>query len=75
MLDAALALPSVRHLVTPEEWEARVALAACYRLQARFGWDDLVESHTSLAVPGSDNQHFLITRTASCSSRSRHRAS
>ena len=52
--------PTVRHLVSAEEWEARVALAACYRLQARFGWDDLVATHTSLAVPGSGNQHFLI---------------
>jgi ribulose-5-phosphate 4-epimerase/fuculose-1-phosphate aldolase len=59
MLDA-VAPPPVRDLVSAEEWEARVALAACYRLQARFGWDDLVETHTSLAVPGSDNKHFLI---------------
>jgi ribulose-5-phosphate 4-epimerase/fuculose-1-phosphate aldolase len=53
-------LPSVRHLVSPEEWQARLDLAACYRLIARYGWADLSATHTSLAVPGSDNQHFLI---------------
>ena len=49
----------VRALVGPAEWEQRVALAACYRLVARFGWDDLVFTHISARVPGSDH-HFLI---------------
>ncbi|MES2960660.1 MAG: class II aldolase, partial [Pseudomonadota bacterium] len=30
-----------RSVVSAAEWEQRVALAACYRLVARFGWDDL----------------------------------
>ena len=51
---------SVRDLVTPAEWEARVNLAACYRLIAHYGWADLTATHTSLAVPGSGNKHFLI---------------
>jgi ribulose-5-phosphate 4-epimerase/fuculose-1-phosphate aldolase len=45
--------------VSPEEWQARVDLAACYRLLARYGMADLTGTHTSLAVPASDNQHFL----------------
>ncbi len=53
-------LPSVRRLVSTEEWQARLDLAACYRLIARYGWADLAGTHTSLTVPGSDNQHFLI---------------
>ncbi|MEJ1978069.1 MAG: class II aldolase/adducin family protein [Acetobacteraceae bacterium] len=53
-------VPSVRAQVSPEEWEARVTLAACYRLIARYGWADLTATHTSLEVPGSDRQHFLI---------------
>ncbi len=43
---------------TPEEWAARVDLAACYRLVAHYGWTDLIYTHISLRVPNSD--HFLI---------------
>jgi ribulose-5-phosphate 4-epimerase/fuculose-1-phosphate aldolase len=45
--------------VAPEEWAVRVDLAACYRLLAHFGWDDLVLTHNSARVPGHDDQ-FLI---------------
>jgi ribulose-5-phosphate 4-epimerase/fuculose-1-phosphate aldolase len=58
--DAALPLTEVRGRVSPEEWQARVDLAACYRLLARYGMADLTGTHTSVAVPGSDNKHFLI---------------
>jgi ribulose-5-phosphate 4-epimerase/fuculose-1-phosphate aldolase len=51
--------PSVRTLVSSDEWEQRVALAAAYRLVARFGWDDLVFTHLSARVPGPEH-HFLI---------------
>ncbi len=44
---------------TPEEWQLRVDLAACYRLVAMFGWDDLIFTHISARVPGPD-AHFLI---------------
>jgi len=50
---------TVRDRVTPYEWEQRVALAAVYRLVAQFGWDDLIFSHVSARVPGTDH-HFLI---------------
>jgi ribulose-5-phosphate 4-epimerase/fuculose-1-phosphate aldolase len=49
----------IRSLVSAAEWEQRVALAACYRLVARFGWDDLVFTHISARVPGPEH-HFLI---------------
>jgi ribulose-5-phosphate 4-epimerase/fuculose-1-phosphate aldolase len=45
--------------VAPEEWALRVDLAACYRLIAHFGWDDLILTHNSARVPGHDDQ-FLI---------------
>jgi ribulose-5-phosphate 4-epimerase/fuculose-1-phosphate aldolase len=45
--------------VSPEEWQARVDLAAAYRLVALYGWDDLVFTHLSARVPGPDH-HFLI---------------
>jgi ribulose-5-phosphate 4-epimerase/fuculose-1-phosphate aldolase len=50
----------MRDQVSEEEWQARVDLAACYRLLARYRMDDLVGTHTSLVVPGSDAKHFLI---------------
>lgn len=41
------------------EWQARVDLAACYRLVAHFGMDDLFATHISQRVPGAE-EHFLI---------------
>jgi len=43
----------------PTEQSLRVDLAACYRLVALFGWDDLIFTHVSARVPG-DAHHFLI---------------
>ena len=59
MKSAALDLPSLKERVPPEEWAARIDLAAAYRLVALFGWEDLVLTHISLRVPGTDDQ-FLI---------------
>jgi ribulose-5-phosphate 4-epimerase/fuculose-1-phosphate aldolase len=50
---------SKRGKVSAEEWEARVELAATYRLVAHFGWTNLVTNHISLRVPGTTDQ-FLI---------------
>lgn len=41
------------------EWNQRVDLAACYRLVAAYGWDDLIFTHISARVPGPEH-HFLI---------------
>ena len=49
----------IRDLVSLEEWEVRVDLAAAYRLVADYGWDDLVFTHISARVPGPEH-HFLI---------------
>ena len=49
----------VRDSVSAEEWRLRVDLAACYRLIAHYGWDDLVFTHLSARVPGPEH-HFLI---------------
>ena len=45
--------------MSDEERQLRVDLAACYRLIAMYGWDDLVFTHVSARIPGSD-EHFLI---------------
>ena len=54
-----LEIPSRKNQVSPEEWQARVDLAAAYRLVALFKWDDLVFTHLSARVPGSHDE-FLI---------------
>ena len=51
-------VPSLRDQVSDEEWEQRVNLAACYRLIAHFGWDDLIYTTISLRVWEHKN-HFL----------------
>ncbi|MBL4639932.1 MAG: class II aldolase/adducin family protein, partial [Kordiimonadaceae bacterium] len=45
--------------VSEEEWQARVDLAAAYRMCAFYGWDDLIYTHLSARVPNTDH-HFLI---------------
>lgn len=49
----------IQKLVSAEEWQLRVDLAACYRLVALYGWSDLVFTHISARVPGPEH-HFLI---------------
>jgi len=50
---------TIRNQVSDEEWQLRIDLAACYRLIARYGWDDLIFTHISARVPGA-SEHFLI---------------
>ncbi len=56
-------IPSLREVVSAEEWALRCDLAACYRLVAAYGWSDLVFTHISAKLPdsvtGGDHQ-FLI---------------
>src|SRR5688572_6512027 len=49
----------IREQVSDQEWQARVDLAAAYRLVAHYGWDDLIFTHISARVPGPEH-HFLI---------------
>ena len=56
-------IPSLKDIVSPEEWALRCDLAACYRLVALYGWSDLVFTHISAKLPESvsgDDHHFLI---------------
>ena len=52
-------IPSMKELVSAEEWALRVDLAAAYRLVALYGWSDLVFTHISARIPGPEH-HFLI---------------
>jgi len=58
-MSAALKTSTIRNQVSKEEWQARVDLAAAYRLVAIYGWDDLIFTHISACVPGSEH-HFLL---------------
>ena len=49
----------MRSRVSPQEWQTRVDLAACYRLVHHYRMDDLVYNHISARVPGEEG-HFLI---------------
>ena len=44
-------IASVKGKVTREEWQTRIDLAACYRLVAQYGWDDLVFTHITAKIP------------------------
>jgi ribulose-5-phosphate 4-epimerase/fuculose-1-phosphate aldolase len=47
--------------VSPAEWQARVDLAAVYRLVAHHGWDDVIYNHCSMRLPGEERK-FLMKR-------------
>ncbi len=44
---------------TDVEWAARQELAACYRIFAMMGWDEMIFNHITVKLPG-DEHAFLI---------------
>jgi ribulose-5-phosphate 4-epimerase/fuculose-1-phosphate aldolase len=47
----------------PDEWAARVELAACYRIFAMLGWTEMIYNHITVRVPNTasgDEKQFLI---------------
>ena len=50
-----------RDAISSAEWQARVDLAAVYRLVAHYGWDDVIYNHSSLRVP-DEPRHFLMKK-------------
>lgn len=55
-MNTPLAIPSRQGQVSDAEWQVRMDLAAAYRLVAAFHWDDLVFTHITARVPGTDDQ-------------------
>lgn len=49
----------LRSSVSEAEWNARVDLAACYRLCDLYGMSDMIYTHISARVPGEPG-HFLL---------------
>ena len=56
--DLARLIPTLEGKVSAEEWQTRMDLAAAYRLVAMFKWDDLVFTHITAHIPGTE--HYLI---------------
>jgi ribulose-5-phosphate 4-epimerase/fuculose-1-phosphate aldolase len=55
--------PSRHGQVHPDEWAARVRLAACYRIFAMLGWTEMIYNHITLRLPASVSgaeKQFLI---------------
>jgi len=59
-MPSAIPLRSEKTLAcSDEEWQARVELAACYRIFDHLGWIELIFNHITAKVPGT-RDHFLI---------------
>jgi ribulose-5-phosphate 4-epimerase/fuculose-1-phosphate aldolase len=59
MAPSTAAIQSMKPGISPEEWKARVDLAAAFRLCAMQGWDELLFAHLSARVPG-EPKHLLM---------------
>lgn len=46
---------SLKGKVSPEEWETRVNLAACYRLMDKYRMTDLIYNHITARIPGTED--------------------
>jgi ribulose-5-phosphate 4-epimerase/fuculose-1-phosphate aldolase len=55
----ALRIAPIQGSVTEAEWQARLDLAAAYRLCDQYGMSDMIYTHISARVPDSPD-HFLI---------------
>lgn len=51
-------MTKVEQQVSPDEWQARIDLAACYRLMACYGMTDIIYNHITARIPGTE--HLLI---------------
>ena len=54
-----LGIAPIQASVSDAEWQARVDLAACYRLCDRYGMSDMIYTHITARVPDAPGQ-FLI---------------
>jgi ribulose-5-phosphate 4-epimerase/fuculose-1-phosphate aldolase len=41
------------------EWQARQELAACYRIFAMRGWDEMIYNHITVKIPGEDHAYLI----------------
>jgi ribulose-5-phosphate 4-epimerase/fuculose-1-phosphate aldolase len=53
----------LKPVMHPDEWAARVQLAACYRIFDMLGWTEMIYNHITLRLPASvsgNDKQFLI---------------
>jgi ribulose-5-phosphate 4-epimerase/fuculose-1-phosphate aldolase len=58
-MNTATDFKSIKDQVSPEEWQARLELAACYRLIDKYEMTDLINNHSTSRISGSKD-HLLI---------------
>jgi ribulose-5-phosphate 4-epimerase/fuculose-1-phosphate aldolase len=51
--------PAAAAAIADAEWQARVDLAAVYRLCAHYGWDDAIYNHCAMRVPGEPDMLLM----------------
>lgn len=56
---SGLKFSSMRGSVSAAEWEARVNLAACFRLTEHYGMSDMIYTHITARAPDNP-EHFLL---------------
>ena len=49
-MSAAEEIKSVKDMVSAEEWQLRLDLAATYRLIAMHGWDDMISDDARWSI-------------------------
>lgn len=54
----AIDWPETPQGMSDAEWQARLQLAACYRIVSLYGWTSIVYNHITLRIPGTE--HLLI---------------
>ncbi len=58
-IPGVLQIPSMKAHCHEAEWQARIDLAACYRLVHLYGMSEMMANHISSRVPGEDGA-FLV---------------
>lgn len=64
-----LDIPSMKNQCSEAEWQARVDLAACYRLVDHYGLSDMMANHISSHVPGEPGAFLINPYRGTCSRR------
>jgi len=54
-----LTISSMKGKCSDEEWQARVDLAACYRLVEMYGMSDMMANHISARIPGEEGTYLI----------------
>lgn len=55
-------IASMQPQCTPEEWQARIDLAACYRLVDLYRMSDMMANHISAHVPGEHGAGEILAK-------------